>query len=185
MELFCHNRFYGPLIVAYNANKAPYYLVDFTLHDLENIEQINLNFQNKSIKDDYVPDCLSDFPFLQVDLRRVFREVEQYTFYMFKYKTAWCPNKKDSHDSKSCIYAHHLRDFRRPPELFRYLAEDCDSLIKGIGWDKCEKGLKCTKCHTTVERLYHPDKYKRIFCDRGRCNKSEICAFYHSQKERA
>jgi hypothetical protein len=32
-------------------------------------------------------------------------------------------------------------------------------------WDKCDKGLKCTKCHTTVERLYHPDKYKRIFCD--------------------
>ena len=23
------------------------------------------------------------------------------------------------------------------------------------------------KCHTTVERLYHPDKYKRIFCDVG------------------
>lgn len=32
-------------------------------------------------------------------------------------------------------------------------------------WDKCDKGLKCNKCHTTVERLYHPDKYKRIFCD--------------------
>jgi hypothetical protein len=32
-------------------------------------------------------------------------------------------------------------------------------------WDKCENGLKCNKCHTTVERLYHPDKYKRIFCD--------------------
>lgn len=95
---------------------------------------------------------------------------------MFKYKTSWCPNKKDSHDSKSCIFAHHLRDFRRPPELFKYLAEDCDSLIKGVGyefpinklnnrWDKCDKGLKCNKCHTTVERLYHPDKYKRIFCD--------------------
>jgi len=48
LELFCHNRFYGPLVVAYNANKAPYYLVDFTVRDLENIEQINLNFQNKS-----------------------------------------------------------------------------------------------------------------------------------------
>lgn len=65
-----------------------------------------------------------------------------------------------------------------------------------IRWDKCDKGLKCNKCHTTVERLYHPDKYKRIFCDvhicnkltwlqRSRCNKSEICAFYHTQKERA
>jgi hypothetical protein len=48
LELFCHNRFYGPLVVAYNANKSPYYLVDFTISDLENIEQINRNFQNKS-----------------------------------------------------------------------------------------------------------------------------------------
>jgi hypothetical protein len=38
LELFCHNRFYGPLVVAYNANKQPYYLVDFTLKDLDNIE---------------------------------------------------------------------------------------------------------------------------------------------------
>jgi hypothetical protein len=86
-------------------------------------------------------------------------------FYMFRYKTSWCPNKKDSHDSKSCIYAHHTRDFRRPPDIFKYQPEDCETLIKGIGWDKCDKGLKCNKCHTTVERLYHPDKYKRIFCD--------------------
>jgi hypothetical protein len=59
--------------------------------------------------------------------------VGAYAFYMFKYKTAWCPNKKDSHDSKSCYYAHHTRDFRRPPELFVYLPEDCDTLIKGVG----------------------------------------------------
>jgi len=44
LELFCHNRFYGPLVVAYNLNKHPYYLVNFTLTDLLNIEQINRNF---------------------------------------------------------------------------------------------------------------------------------------------
>lgn len=48
LELFCHNRFYGPLIVAYNVNKQPYFLSDFTLGDLQEIEQINRNFQNKS-----------------------------------------------------------------------------------------------------------------------------------------
>jgi hypothetical protein len=127
-----------------------------------------------------VPDCLLNFSALQADLESEYRQIEVFTFYMFKYKTSWCPNKKDSHDSKSCIYAHHTRDFRRPPDIFKYLAEDCDTLVKGVGWDKCDKGLKCSKCHTTVERLYHPDKYKRIFCDRSRCNKSEICAFYHS-----
>ena len=130
-------------MVAYNVNKPPYFLSDFTVSDLQNIEQINLNFQNKSnpwlmhkllgIKDDYVPDCLLDFAYLKCDLHYVYRELGAYTFYMFKYKTAWCPNKKDSHDSKSCIYAHHTRDFRRPPELFRYAAEDCDTLLKGLG----------------------------------------------------
>ena len=34
LELFCHNRFYGPLIVAHNLNKAPFPLVSFTLADL-------------------------------------------------------------------------------------------------------------------------------------------------------
>ena len=24
----------------------------------------------------------------------------------------------------------------------------------------CPNGILCNKCHTTVERLYHPDKYK-------------------------
>ena len=104
---------------------------------------------------------------------------------MFFYKTSWCPTSKDSHDSKSCIYAHHLRDFRRPPDLFKYVPEDCETLQNGIGWDQCQRGVKCNKCHSTVERLYHPEKYKRIECDRARCNKSDICAFYHNQREKS
>jgi hypothetical protein len=44
LELFCHNRFYGPLVVAYNLNKQPYFLCDFGLNDLANIEAINRNF---------------------------------------------------------------------------------------------------------------------------------------------
>lgn len=117
------------------------------------------------IKDDYVPDCLVEFGCLTADLDKLYKNIEVFTFYMFKYKTSWCPNKKDSHDSKSCFYAHHTRDFRRPPDVFKYLPEDCETLVKGLGWDKCSGGLKCNKCHTTVERLYHPDKYKRIYCD--------------------
>jgi hypothetical protein len=29
LELFCSNRFYGPLVVALNLNKPPHYLLDF------------------------------------------------------------------------------------------------------------------------------------------------------------
>ncbi len=185
LELFCHNRFYGPLVVAYNYNKPPYYLMNFTLPDLASIEAINRNFHNKSVKDDSVPACLLSCKELNEDLNGLLREgISSFTFYMFKYKTAWCPNKKDSHDSKSCVFAHHLRDFRRPPDLFKYQPEDCETLIKGLGWDKCPNGVLCPKCHTTVERLYHPDKYKRIYCDRSRCNKTDICAFFHNPKER-
>jgi len=83
------------------------------------------------VKDDTIPECLEKCPSLNADLEAVYDEMDPFSFYMFKYKTAWCPNKKDSHDSKSCIYAHHMRDFRRPPDLFRYDPDDCEVVAKG------------------------------------------------------
>lgn len=68
LELFCHNRFYGPLIVAFNSSKQPYELSNFRLNDLQTIANINLNFQNKSIKDDFVPDCLVNCAYLNYNL---------------------------------------------------------------------------------------------------------------------
>ena len=47
---------------------------------------------------------------------------------MYFYKSSWCPNITDSHDSKKCIYAHNMRDFRRPPYLFKYSTRDCGNL---------------------------------------------------------
>ena len=135
LELFCHNRFYGPLVVAFNQNKQPYQLTPFSLKDLTNIETINRNFQNKSIKDDFVPKCLLNFNPLNKNLADLYQKEERYIFFMFYYKTSWCPTKKDSHDSKSCNYAHHTRDFRRPPDIFKYAPEDCETLINGVGWD--------------------------------------------------
>lgn len=189
LELYCQNRFYGPLIVAFNMNKPPYYLTNFEFEHLEEIKMLNNNFEQKTVKDDLVVDALLSAIPLNENLNMIYKTLEVFTFYMFRYKSCWCPNRKDSHDSKSCIYAHHMRDFRRPPEIFKYVAEDCENMqinnTGEYGWEKCPKGLLCDKCHTTVERLYHPDKYKRINCDRSRCNKSEICAFYHNQQERS
>lgn len=68
LELFCHNRFYGPLVVAFNSSKQPYELSSFRLKDLQNIQTINLNFQNKSIKDDFVPECLLTCNYLNYNL---------------------------------------------------------------------------------------------------------------------
>lgn len=147
------------------------------------IHKINETSKSKSVKDDHVIDCILESEPLNEDLDTTYKSMDVFIFYMFKYKSSWCPNRRDSHDSKSCFFAHHMRDFRRPPEIFKYIAEDCEHLKNSsseTGWESCPKGLNCNKCHTTVERLYHPDKYKRVYCDRGRCNKSEICAFYHN-----
>jgi len=42
LELFCSNRFYGPLVVAFNINKHPYYLLSFSLKEYEIVRQHNL-----------------------------------------------------------------------------------------------------------------------------------------------
>lgn len=186
LELLCQNRFYGPIVVALNMDKPPFYITSFTMADYQLISEVNSQFQNKSAKDDHVLGCLLEATPFKENLNMIYKGLEVFTFYMFRYKSCWCPNRKDSHDSKSCIYAHHMRDFRRPPEIFKYAPEDCEFLSNSTdkGWELCPNGLLCNKCHTTIERLYHPDKYKRIYCDRSRCNKSEICAFFHSQQER-
>jgi len=44
LELFSHNRFYGPLVIAYNIAKPPFDLLSFKLKDLETIKEINRNF---------------------------------------------------------------------------------------------------------------------------------------------
>jgi hypothetical protein len=41
LELFCQNRFYGPLVVAFNLNKPPFYLMSFTMKELDLVGQYN------------------------------------------------------------------------------------------------------------------------------------------------
>ena len=76
------------------------------------IEKLNQAINAKSIKDDFVLDCLLNAAPLKENLSTIYKTMEVFTFYMFRYKSAWCPYRKDSHDSKSCIFAHHMRDFR-------------------------------------------------------------------------
>ena len=91
LELFCHNRFYGPLVIAYNLSKPPFDLVSFRLKDLDTIQEINRNFQNKSIKDDFVPECLLNCLYLNYNLQILYLQEDRFVFYMFMYKTTWCP----------------------------------------------------------------------------------------------
>lgn len=36
-------------------------------------------------------------------------------FYLFYYKTIWCPFNYINHDRAICVYAHNWQDFRRKP----------------------------------------------------------------------
>ena len=46
-------------------------------------------------------------------------------FYMFHFKTVWCPFSDKDHQRDACVYAHNWQDFRRKPHLF-----DEHSLVK-------------------------------------------------------
>ena len=39
-------------------------------------------------------------------------KLDKTDFYMYKYKTAYCPQKNVKHDWATCIYAHRPTDFR-------------------------------------------------------------------------
>jgi hypothetical protein len=119
------------------------------------------------------------------DLAVYEKQMNSLQFYMYRYKTAWCPEITTKHDWAQCIYAHRLQDFRRPPDRFDYDGNDCPFLKnKGESWENCPKGLECDKCHSTFERLYHPCKYKLVYCEKRLCKRNKMCAFYHSVDER-
>jgi hypothetical protein len=44
-------------------------------------------------------------------------------FYMFHFKTVWCPYSDASHARDACVYAHNWQDFRRKPHIFEYERE--------------------------------------------------------------
>ena len=41
IEVFCEKYFYGPLVVAFNENSTSHKLVDFTMNDLNMLDQLN------------------------------------------------------------------------------------------------------------------------------------------------
>lgn len=85
-------------------------------------------------------------------------------FYMYRYKTAYCPQKNVKHDWSQCIYAHRPQDFRRQPDQYVYFPDDCKN-FSSEQEESCPLGFKCKFAHSTYERLYHPLKYKTNPCD--------------------
>jgi hypothetical protein len=72
-------------------------------------------------------------------------------FYMFYFKTEWCPFNKE-HNKAQCVYAHNWQDFRRKPNIFKYECyKTCDNWKPGTFIAKyiegCPNQASCLYCH--------------------------------------
>lgn len=109
-------------------------------------------------------------------------------FYMFHFKTVWCPFNLTQHDKALCVYAHNWQDYRRKPNVCTYEPLPCpnwkstDFIVSYE--DGCLLKEKCTKCHGWKELEYHPLNYKTKHCPSKNCTKGRDCPHYHHMKER-
>jgi len=110
-------------------------------------------------------------------------------FFMFKYKTLWCPIGVQ-HEWHTCVYAHNYQDARRPVNI-GYGARLCPYWSKkdtGAEYSqRCPLGLRCPYAHGAKEQLYHPQYFKTVTCRdlRGKaCPRHGLCAFFHHRAER-
>lgn len=100
-------------------------------------------------------------------------------FYMYFFKTEWCPYNKDqnkSHNKAKCDYAHNWQDFRRKPHIFKYDAFTlCQNWQAGTFISKYQEGCQmqsaCYKSHGWKEQEYHPFLYKTKPCEDSKCSK--------------
>ncbi|KAL4492433.1 hypothetical protein ABPG72_005568 [Tetrahymena utriculariae] len=105
-------------------------------------------------------------------------------FYMFYFKTVWCPFNLAQHDKALCVYAHNWQDYRRKPSQFYYEPNSCTSWSPTnyiLNYeDGCPLKFDCNKCHGWKELEYHPRNYKTKACPNQKpCNKQNDCPFYH------
>jgi hypothetical protein len=109
-------------------------------------------------------------------------------FFMFHYKTVWCPFNLNLHDKTLCVYAHNWQDFRRKPQLFDYDTKGCglwkynDVLTEYT--QGCPNGLTCKYSHGWKESEFHPLNYKIGLCNMANCLKGLVCPGFHNMKER-
>ena len=179
-----------------NGTEKPYALESFGLKELELIKGDNLRvhriypppYDNSYPTMDTYEDFAADESSSPESTSPV-KEKSKHTdnFFMYRYKTAYCPNIANKHDWTLCIYAHRFTDYRRPPDHFVYSPEECKKINQETG--ECPDGDNCGYSHSTAERLYHPLKYKTNPCDcfkkmMATCKRGQNCAFYHNTAER-
>ena len=110
-------------------------------------------------------------------------------FFIFHYKTNWCPFNLISHDKAECVYAHNWQDYRRKPNAFDYEPIACENwdmkkMINSYEEDGCAKGIDCKKCHGWKELEYHPNVYRTKQCTPEKnCTNRLHCSYFHNLSE--
>ena len=110
-------------------------------------------------------------------------------FYMFHYKTVWCPFNLSQHNKALCVYAHNWQDFRRRPDKYLYDYTPCEKWKNNeiiLNYENgCHKTYECNKSHGWKESEFHPLNYKTRLCSISKpCTKSKDCPFYHTPAEK-
>ena len=126
---------------------------------------------------------------LTVDLLHLVEE-RDHDFYMFHFKTVWCPFSDMNHARDVCVYAHNWQDYRRKPHLYDYEREHCPSwimktFVQNYALDGCKNEYRCRCAHGWKEAEYHPLNYKIHVCrsSEASCQKPH-CPYYHSEQDR-
>ncbi len=201
LEQFCGTQFFGTLVVSLSLIGSPYSLCTFRQSDMQILTNINRLRGNTKpaamvlpsspapdqVQPQSVPQPLqSVVPTVHPVLEENFYEMASDTFFMYRYKTLYCPRMSIKHDWNTCLYAHWIYDYRRPPDRYYYIAEMCPLVAPDRG-GVCKDGAKCVYSHSPLEKLYHPSRYKVFPCESLRkntqCVRKCFCAFYHSPKE--
>lgn len=125
---------------------------------------------------------------LQVELLHFYAYDEQ--FFMFHFKTTYCPINHIMHDRALCVYAHNWQDFRRKPHEYLLRLEMCpdwnrEAIILTYE-DGCPRGMSCRYCHGRKELEYHPFYYRTKPCETSEkdCQRGISCSFYHNQNQK-
>jgi hypothetical protein len=123
---------------------------------------------------------------LQIDqLHRMERDED---FYLFHFKTVWCPYNETNHKRDECVYAHNWQDYRRKPHLYGYDKDQCSNWhtrsFISVYSDGCHSQYNCQHSHGWKEQEYHPYNYKTNPCKQGEGCRKNHCPYIHSEREK-
>jgi hypothetical protein len=73
------------------------------------------SYINKTGECEYGDYCSFAHSASEISVEQIDRFEMDADFYMFHFKTVWCPFNETKHQRDLCVYAHNWQDYRRKP----------------------------------------------------------------------